>query len=574
MKIFNNLKIRTKLTILVTLMLISILIVGSFGYYSNQQSQKALSSIYTQNFISVELLSDARTQSRANYANVLKIMLISGTPFEKEVLADIEKRKTTLDNDLKSYENSELDSTEQKQYALLKEKLKVWRGTLSNAVELSTSGKPDEALEMFKYSGETVFVDMQTTIEDLVNYNIKRADEIYLQNQKSQKTGNTLLLTIMFGISAICILLGVLITQNITKPISKVVAIIKKTSDFDLVFDKSYEELLSRKDEMGIIVRSIGDMRISLRNIIGKLLSVSNNLAANSEELTASTDESTKTINQVVLAINEIAKGNNSQAEAVNKASQTIYDISNNIDEVDRVTSESVSAAIASLEIVSEGQNAVVLTTTKMQENIEVTGNVNNSLNELSESISKVGNISEVIDSIAAQTNLLALNAAIEAARAGESGRGFAVVAEEIRKLAEQSSTAAKDIAIIIKDTVTKNAVALENMDKAKEIIAEQSHAVDVTKDTFDKIKLSVDGIAERTKNASEMLIAIDAAAQEVSSHTHDMAAIAQEAAAGSEEISASSEQQLASIEMIANAANDLSGMAIELNHEISKFKL
>jgi methyl-accepting chemotaxis protein len=574
MRIISNLKIRTKLTILITIMLMGILIIGSFAYYNNKQSQNTLTSIYTQNLISVELLSDARTQSRANFGNVLQLMLVSGTPYEKSVLADIEKRKTAIDKDLRSFEDTELDSTEQKQYAMLQEKLKAWREILSSSIELSTSGKSKEALELFKFSGETVFEDLQTTIRDLVNYNIKSADEIYLQNQKSAKSKEIFLISIVFGTAAICILLGILITLAITKPISKVVSIIKKTSDFDLVFDKSYEELLSRKDEMGIIVRSIGDMRLSLRNTISKLLSISNNLAANSEELTASTDESTKTINQVVAAINEIAKGNNSQADAVNKASQTIYDIANHIEEVDSVTSESVKTAMESLEIVSEGQNAVELTTTKMRENIEVAGKVNNSLNELSQSISQVGNISDVINSIAAQTNLLALNAAIEAARAGESGRGFAVVAEEIRKLAEQSSSAAKDIAIIIKDTVTKNAVALENMDKAKEIITEQSHSVDVTKEAFDKVKLSVEGIAQRTKNASEMLSIIDDASKEISSHTHDMAAIAEQAAAASEEISASSEQQLASIEMIANASSDLSSMAIELNNEISKFKL
>jgi len=574
MGIINNLKIRAKLTVLVVVMILGILIVGSFSFYNNIQSAKTLSNMYTQNFITVQLLSDVRVQARGNYANILKLMLISDTAYQKIVLADIEKREVTLDNDLEFFLDTDLDSTEQNQYALLEKKLKAWRVILSNTVELSTSGKADEALELYKSSIEIIFEDLQTTINDLVSYNIKSADKMYIQNQKTEKTKNTFLTVLIFGIAAICILLCIFITRTITKPVSKVVGIIKKTSDFDLVFDKSYEELLIRKDEMGIIVRSIGDMRSSLRIIIGKLLSISNNLAANSEELTASTDESTKTINQVVSAINEIAKGNNSQADAVNKASLTIYDIANSIDEVDRVTSESVSTAMESLDIVSEGQNAVALTTTKMQENIEITGNVNNSLNELSESISKVGNISDVINSIAAQTNLLALNAAIEAARAGESGRGFAVVAEEIRKLAEQSSSAAKDIAIIIKDTVTKNAVALENMDKAKEIISEQSHAVDVTKEAFDKIKLSVEGIAKSTNNASEMLTAIDAASKEISSHTNDMAAIAEQSAAGSEEISASSEQQLASIEMIANAANDLSGMAIELNNEIGKFKL
>lgn len=574
MDFFNNMKIRTKLTILITIMFIGILIVGAIGYRNNLQSEKVLTNIYKQNLISVELLSDARTQSRANYANMLRLIAINDTAYQKEVVDNINTRKTTLDNDLKKFKEIGLDLFEKEQYSLIMKNMELWRETLDKTVELTTSGKSNEALDLFRASGETIFEDLQTTIRDLVNYNIKNADDLYLQNQKSQKASTTLLVIIICVVVAICISLGILITRTITKPISKVVSLIKKTADFDLVSDSSYEGLLRHEDEIGIIARSVSNMRTSLRNTISKLLNISNNLAANSEELTASTDESTKTINQVVLAITEIAKGNNSQAEAVNKASATIFDIANNIGKVDRATSESVNTAIESLEMVSEGQNAIVLTTDRMQENIIVSDRVNNSLNELSESIGKVGNISEVINSIAAQTNLLALNAAIEAARAGDAGRGFAVVAEEIRKLAEQSSSAAKEIAIIIKDTVAKNDVASENMDKAKKIVSEQSLAVNVTKEAFDKIKLSVEGIAKRTKSASEMLNTIDEASKEVSNQTHDMAAIAEQAAAGSEEISASSEQQLASIEMIANAASELSGMAIELNNEIGKFKL
>lgn len=574
MRFLNNIKIRTKLTVLTTIMLIAILAVGSIGYYNNMQSEKALTNIYKQNLISVELLSDASTQARANFANMLKLMLVSDAGVQKKVIEDIEKRKATLDNDLKSFNATNLDTFEKENYDMLQKDLKKWRDFLSKAVDLSTSNKSNEALELFNSSGEIIFEGMQTTVIDLVNYNIKNADEIYLQSQKSQKAAKTLLIIIVCIVATICIFLGVLLTRAITKPISKVVSLIKKTSDFDLVNDKSYDELLSHRDEIGIIVRAVSEMRTSLRNTISKLLNISNNLAANSEELTATTDESTKTINQVVMAINEIAKGNNSQAEAVNKASSSMFDIANNIGEVNIATSESANTAIESLEIVSEGQNAVVLTTNKMQENIIVSGRVNDSLNELSESIGKVGNISEVINSIAAQTNLLALNAAIEAARAGEAGKGFAVVAEEIRKLAEGSSSAAKEIANIIKDTVAKNVVASENIDKAKEIVFEQSLAVNVTKEAFDKIKGSVEDIAKRTRNAAEMLITITAASQEISGHTNDMAAIAEQAAAGSEEISASSQQQLASIEMIATAASDLSGMALELNNEISRFKV
>ncbi len=555
-------------------MIVGILLIGYTSYASQKKLQNSLTSIYKENLVSIDILSDARIQATTNYANVFRLMAITDNTYQKNVLDGIKYQDAALTNNIKRFGELNLDSYEKENYQLLGEKLKAWGEIVSSVSELSTTGKSNEALQLLKSSGDTVYEDLQSVIKELENHNNEKADKVYTQNQASAKEQILFLIINMCVILLICIPLGIFITSAITRPLSKVIALIKKTSDFDLVYDTSYDALLKYKDEMGIITQAISSMRSSLRNTLSKLMNISNNLAANSEELCASADENTKTINQVVNAINEIAKGNSSQAEAINEASTKLTDMANNIDKVDRTTSEAADKVVASLAMVLEGKNAVELTIDKMQENIIVTDNVNDSLNELSESINKVGNISNAINSIAAQTNLLALNAAIEAARAGDAGKGFAVVAEEIRKLAEESSSAAKEIANIIKDTVTKNVVASENMIKVEEIVSEQSLAVNVTKETFKKIELSVEGITEVAQKASTMLSTIDIASKEISGSTHAMAAIAEQAAAGSEEISASSEQQLASIEMIANAANELTTIAIDLNNELKKFKL
>jgi len=574
MKILNKIKIKTKLTILVALMLISILVVGGVGYYYSNQSARALKQLTTQNLVTIEMLSDARTQLRGNFANVLKLMVSSDVTYQKAVLADIKKRDTAIDKDLATFEKTELNTYEMEQSTLLKSKIVEWRAVLEKEIELVTSGKASDGIALFNTSGEKTFEDLQTIIRNLVNNSIKDTDQITIQNEANSKTAIKILISIIAIVSVICIFFGFLITKAISSSITSLIRLIKKTADLDLVFDPSFTPLLEQRDEIGTIVQSVEALRNSLREIAGKIVGISHDLASNSEELTASTDESTKTINQVATAINEIAEGNGSQAEMVNRTSVTISDVADRMNEVNGATLESAENAAKSLEIVLEGQLAVKRTTDKMQENISVVGDVSSSLNELSAVIGKVVSITDVINSIATQTNLLALNAAIEAARAGEAGKGFAVVADEIRKLAEGSSSAAKEISDIVMDTVGKNKMAAENIEKAKGIVNEQEHAVNIVKDSFDKIKLSVEDISHRTTKASDMLEVINHSSKEIANQTQDMAAIAEQSAASAEEISASSEEQLASIEMIAKAANDLSIMALRLNDEINRFKV
>lgn len=570
----KNINIKTKLVILIVIMLIGICAVGIIGYYYNTQSSNGLSLIYNEDLVPIQLLNDVRAQSRANEANLLKLILLTDASQQKQILDDIDIRVKAVDDDLLKYESSSLDAYETENYALLKKNLVAWNYVLSRATGLIKSNNQSEAYSLFLSTGSKALEDLQTNTKDLANYNATQAQTKDNQNDQNSKKASILLITVIALAIIISIALGLMIALSIINPILKVTKLLNKTSEFDLVYDTSFDYLMKNKDETGIMASALGNMRKSLRQMAEKIIKISNTLASHSEELTSTSEENAKTIGQVVTTINELAEGNTSQAEMVSKTSITISDVVKTIGAVNKATTESADNAVKSLEIVNDGQKAVILVTERMKESVLVSHEVGNSVTELGEMIAKVGSIVDVITSIAQQTNLLALNAAIEAARAGEAGRGFAVVSEEIRKLAEGSSSAAKEIIQIVKNTTEKSNQMASSMSKTRNIVIAQEEAVNITKGAFDKIKLSVEVIVKQAQESAVMLQSIDVTSKEIEEQTQDMAAVAEQSAASTEEISASSEEQLASIEMIAQAASELSGMAEELNNEINRFKI
>jgi methyl-accepting chemotaxis protein len=574
MNLIKTITIRGKLIILIVFMIICIISVGIIGYYYNNKSQVAIASLYNDNLLPIQLLNDTRTQTRANQANLLGLMMPIDSSEQKQILDNIETRNKAIDDDLMNYEKSSLDAYETESYTVLKKNLDLWRDTLSKCTDLIKSGKQNEAYALFKSVGSKALEDFQTNNISLSSYNTKLAQEVDNQNDQNSKKVRTLLITVISIALTVSIALGLLIALSIIKPILKVTDLLNKTSDFDLVYDASFDYLLKNKDETGIMANALSNMRESLKKMVEKITSISNTLEAHSEELTASTEDNTKSIGQVVATINEMAEGNSNQAEMVTKTSETISDVVKTINDVNITTEANAKNATKSLEMVDEGQKAIDIATGKMNENVVITQEVGRAVNELSEMMDKVGGIVDVITSIAGQTNLLALNAAIEAARAGEAGKGFSVVSEEIRKLAEGSSSAAKEISQIIKETIEKSKYAADSMSRARLIVYSQKEAVTVTEEAFNKIKLSVKDIVKCTQQSAVMLRNIDAVSKDIADQTQDMAAVAQQSAAGTEEVAASGEEQLASIELIAHAALELSGMAEELNNEIRKFKI
>jgi methyl-accepting chemotaxis protein len=333
-----------------------------------------------------------------------------------------------------------------------------------------------------------------------------------------------------------------------------------------------------------------------------QIASTSQQVAKGASEQSASLQETTRAIDQLSTAIEQISKGAQEQSKGIEKTLSTVREVA---EAAGKATNDARAASSSSSESAKVAEDGAVMakqTVDGMEKIREAIGFTSQKITRLGEQSGEIDKIVATIDDIAAQTNLLALNAAIEAARAGEQGRGFAVVADEVRKLAERSLRATKEIAdlIIGIQTGVNDAVkAMEDStsyvengyklaadcgDIMSEIIKYADNVgYDVTRisaatvgltklgDELLKVTEEISSVVEENTAATEQMAA---SSDQVSKSVESVAGVAEENGAATEEVSASAEEMSAQVEEVVASAQSLSAMADELSKAVSVFKL
>ncbi|MBS4024306.1 MAG: methyl-accepting chemotaxis protein [Clostridia bacterium] len=397
--------------------------------------------------------------------------------------------------------------------------------------------------------------------------NLRQAAEEILQLEKA-------LMTIVLGASGIAmlmaIILGILLANIITNPLARLLEVVEQVAAGDLRQSVN----IKSNDEVGKLGRAISKMVDDLKKLIADVQESSEQVAASAEELMASAEETAATSEQVAFSIQKIATGANHQQDSVGSTGKTVEGMIASLHLVVDNVQVVKDASNVATEISNNGALAIDKAITQMQ---ILSANVNESaevISGLGSRSAEIGKIVEMISGIAEQTNLLALNAAIEAARAGEQGRGFAVVAEEVRKLAEQSAAATREISLLIAQIQSETKKAVVSMKKGTIEAETGNQVINEAGSAFRMVLENVENVNWKIEEVTEAVTQLNQGSSRIFQQITEISNIAKEAASSSQEVAGITQEQTSAMEEVSRAAQQLTGFAENMLTALRQFKV
>ncbi len=502
----NNLKISTRLILLISLLSVMLIAIGAIGLFGISQSNAALKTVYEDRTVAFAQLEHVNRLLMRNRVLVMDMM------FHPEP-AHIEKRDTELNTNVgtvnktwDAYMATSLTSEEEKlagEFAVAR-KAYVQEGLLA-ARDAMRAAKPDEAAKIYAEKISPLAATVLGAMDKLMQLQLDEAKKEFdaatarYETIRLIATGSILagvLLAFAFGIALI---------RGISRSLSQAIDAANAVAEGDL----SHPIEANGQDEVARLLKALAAMQQNLARVVSDVRNGSEGVATASAQIAAGNHDLSARTEQQASALEQTAA-------SMEELSSTVRQNADNARQANQLAVSASSVAVQGGAVVAQ---------------------VVDTMKGINDSSKKISDIISVIDGIAFQTNILALNAAVEAARAGEQGRGFAVVASEVRSLAGRSAEAAKEIKRLINASVEQVEQGTLLVDKAGVTMGEVVGGIRRVTDLMGEISAASSEQSQGVSQVGEAVTQMDQVTQQNAALVEEMAAAASSLKAQAQEL-------------------------------------
>lgn len=521
----KNIPVGMRLALAFAFVLTGLLVTAGAAWWTIDVLSATVADMYQSNTIAGTELARSST-ALLNYRNL--IIQIIGTQSKEdfdEMATELPKHRADVEKYILAFESrskhSSAEHDEAKEFSTLKQGIEEYFALDQRTIERikaslnSTDPKEKErlrqaAIQNSFYAAGPSMNAAGESMDKLLNTVVALASESKEASEQTSRTVRTVLMAIL----GLCLLFAIAITAritlSITTPLGQVNEVLAHMEQGDLTHRLTY----SGKDELGVVCTNINHFVDRLHELLGNVVRSTQTLSQSSSRLS--------------FVVEKVTTASEKQSAHASGAASIVSDMALN---TTRVSTEAIAVADKSVEAraaASEGGIAINTTISSMQSVFSAIQNSADMIQHLGSTSREIGNIAKVINDIADQTNLLALNAAIEAARAGEQGRGFAVVADEVRKLAERTSRATKEIGNMISTIQKDTSAAMTAMATSSARVSEGKNLVDQTGGHLERIVASVSQVTEMVQDIAGQTEAQSATSNLIAGTITDIASMSQ----------------------------------------------